>query len=41
MYQVASKIYDTEIDIIETPIDENVYLITHVYRFVHNYKKKE
>lgn len=41
MYQVCPKVYDNEIDIIETQIDKDVYLITHVYKFIHNQKKKE
>jgi len=41
MYQLATKIYDNELETIETKIDDNVYLITHIYKFIHNDKKKE
>ena len=41
MYQLATKIYDNEIATIETKIDDNVYLITNLYKFIHNDKKKE
>eukprot|EP00918_Siedleckia_nematoides_P074226 GHVU01162188.1.p1 GENE.GHVU01162188.1~~GHVU01162188.1.p1 ORF type:complete len:102 (-),score=19.82 GHVU01162188.1:194-499(-) len=41
MYQLATKIYDNEIETIETKIDDNVYLITNLYKFIHNDKKKD
>ena len=41
MYQLATKIYDNEIETIETKIDDNVYLITHIYKFINNDKKKD
>jgi len=40
MFQIASKIYDNEIESVETKIDENVYIISHLYRFIYNDKKK-
>ena len=41
MYQLATKIYDNELQTIETKIDDNVYLITNIYKFIHNDKKKD
>lgn len=41
MYQIAPKIYNNEVEIIETKIDKDVYLITHLYKFIYNQKKKE
>ena len=39
MYQLAAKIYDNEQEIIETKIADGVYLISHVYKFIHQDKK--
>lgn len=41
MYQLVDKIYNNEIEVIETKLSENVYLISHVYKFVHNDKNKK
>jgi hypothetical protein len=38
MYQLATKIYENEIQIIETKLADGVYLITHLYRFLHTDK---
>ena len=39
MYQLVPKIYDNEQEIIETKIADGVYLISHVYKFIHQDKK--
>jgi uncharacterized Zn ribbon protein len=41
MYQLAAKIYENEIQTIETKLAEGVYLITHLYRFLHTENNKK
>ena len=41
MYQLPLKIYDNELQIIETRIDENVLLITYLYKFKHQTDKSK